>query len=184
MDLLAHRRFPALDPDLFLEHVGGQPLALELVAMAVVGVQALDEAADRQLGVDRSEGGAEPNVVAELEAAAQVEAEEAAAGRYLDLFRNLLAQGLVQPVGVVGQYLVGQVLELSTADEDDLYRAMDWLLPRQQRIDGGRISLYGELGLAITPQRGAGGEGVGHNVLELADLVAAGLEAGQVIALE
>lgn len=30
---------------------------------------------------------------------------------------------------------LGQVLELNTADEDDLYQAMDWLLPRQQRIE-------------------------------------------------
>jgi len=30
---------------------------------------------------------------------------------------------------------LGEVLELSTADEDDLYAAMDWLLPRQQRIE-------------------------------------------------
>ncbi len=30
---------------------------------------------------------------------------------------------------------LGEVLELNTADEDDLYEAMDWLLPRQQRIE-------------------------------------------------
>ena len=30
---------------------------------------------------------------------------------------------------------LGKVLELNTADEDDLYEAMDWLLPRQQRIE-------------------------------------------------
>lgn len=30
---------------------------------------------------------------------------------------------------------LGEILELSTADEDDLYEAMDWLLPRQQRIE-------------------------------------------------
>ena len=30
---------------------------------------------------------------------------------------------------------LGEVLGLGTADEDDLYAAMDWLLPRQQRIE-------------------------------------------------
>ena len=30
---------------------------------------------------------------------------------------------------------LGEVLALSAADEDDLYQAMDWLLPRQQRIE-------------------------------------------------
>lgn len=30
---------------------------------------------------------------------------------------------------------LGKVLELNSADEDDLYQAMDWLLPRQQRIE-------------------------------------------------
>ncbi len=30
---------------------------------------------------------------------------------------------------------LGEVLGLGTADEDDLYGAMDWLLPRQQRIE-------------------------------------------------
>jgi len=30
---------------------------------------------------------------------------------------------------------LGEVLDLSAADEDDLYQAMDWLLPRQQRIE-------------------------------------------------
>ena len=30
---------------------------------------------------------------------------------------------------------LGEVLEINTADEDDLYQAMDWLLPRQQRIE-------------------------------------------------
>ena len=30
---------------------------------------------------------------------------------------------------------LGEVLELNAADEDDLYQAMDWLLPRQQRIE-------------------------------------------------
>jgi hypothetical protein len=30
---------------------------------------------------------------------------------------------------------LGEVLALSAADEDDLYAAMDWLLPRQQRIE-------------------------------------------------
>jgi len=32
---------------------------------------------------------------------------------------------------------LGEVLALSAADEDDLYQAMDWLLPRQQRIEQG-----------------------------------------------
>ena len=30
---------------------------------------------------------------------------------------------------------LGEVLDLNSADEDDLYLAMDWLLPRQQRIE-------------------------------------------------
>jgi hypothetical protein len=30
---------------------------------------------------------------------------------------------------------LGEVLDLNTADEDDLYEAMDWLQPRQQRIE-------------------------------------------------
>jgi transposase len=30
---------------------------------------------------------------------------------------------------------LGEILELNTADEDNLYQAMDWLLPRQQRIE-------------------------------------------------
>lgn len=30
---------------------------------------------------------------------------------------------------------LGEVLELNSADEDDLYQAMDWLLPRQPRIE-------------------------------------------------
>jgi len=30
---------------------------------------------------------------------------------------------------------LGEVLELNSADEDDLYQAMDWLLSRQQRIE-------------------------------------------------
>ena len=32
---------------------------------------------------------------------------------------------------------LGEVLGLQAADEDDLYQAMDWLLPRQQRIERG-----------------------------------------------
>ncbi len=31
---------------------------------------------------------------------------------------------------------LGEVLDIEAADEDELYEAMDWLLPRQQRIEG------------------------------------------------
>src|SRR6266568_6050 len=46
---------------------------------------------------------------------------------------------------------LGEVLGLETCDEDDLYQAMDWLLPRQQQIEdalaarhlaGGTLVLY------------------------------------------
>ena len=45
---------------------------------------------------------------------------------------------------------LGEILELSTADEDDLYEAMDWLLPRQQRIENALAKRHlGEASLVL-----------------------------------
>lgn len=63
--------------------------------------------------------------------------------RARDLALGLVVQRLLEPrsklasAALLGQTTLGEILGIGDADEDELYRALDWLLERQARIEAG-----------------------------------------------
>ena len=68
-----------------------------------------------------------------------------AAGRQRDLVIAMIVARIIEPASKLAtarglhcdtlRHSLGEVLQLDSADETELYQAMDWLLPRQSRIE-------------------------------------------------